>query len=67
MKELVLSIFGSYTPVTTVEYVLLEGVYEPVEVIVSGAAGIDWPWIIGALLFAIVLYSFFRMVGVLLK
>ena len=71
MKELVLSIFGSYEPVMTLTPVTteVEGVVstELVEVVASGAAGLDWPWIMGVLLFAIVLYSLFRILGVFFK
>ena len=55
MKELIVSIFGVYEPVATT-----------VQVVASGLAGVDWPWVAGVLLFGIVLYSFFRLVGVLL-
>lgn len=55
MKALITSLFGVYEPV-------MAG-----EVVASGLAGVDWPWVAGVLLFAIVLYSFFRLVGVLLK
>lgn len=55
MKDLILSLFGAYTPVMSGEAVAF------------GLAGVDWPWVAGVLLFAIVLYSFFRLVGVLLK
>lgn len=71
MKDLVLSIFGSYEPVMTLTPVTteVEGVVstELVEVVASGAAGLDWPWIMGVLLFAIVLYSLFRILGVFFK
>ena len=71
MKDLVLSIFGSYEPVMTLAPVTteVEGVVstELVEVVASGAAGLDWPWIMGVLLFAIVLYSLFRILGVFFK
>lgn len=71
MKDLVLSIFGSYEPVMTLTPVTteIEGVVstELVEVVASGAAGLDWPWIMGVLLFAIVLYSLFRILGVFFK
>ena len=59
MKDLVLTLFGVYEPVTK----LVDGVSIPVD----GMAGVDWPWLIGALLFAICLYSFFRLVGVILR
>lgn len=59
MKDLVLTLFGSYEPVTQ----LVDGVAVPLD----GLAGIDWPWLVGVFLFAIVLYSFFRLVGVMLR
>ena len=60
VKDLVLSLFGTYEPITAVAA-------DGVETVASGLAGVDWPWIAGVLLFAIVLYSFFRLVGVLLR
>lgn len=65
MKDLILTIFGSYEPVTTMVFDA-EGVVVG-EVVASGVAGVDWPYVAGVLLFAVVLYSFFRLVGVLLK
>lgn len=59
MKDLVLSLFGSYEPLTQV----LDGVSVPLD----GLAGVDWPWLMGVVLFAIVLWSFFRLVGVILR
>ncbi len=67
MKDLIVSLFGSYEPVMTVEPHLVGEALEEVPVVASGVAGVDWPWIMGVLLFAIVLYSFFRLVGVLLR
>lgn len=63
MKDLILSLFGDYVPVTN-STVTADGVIEEV---VPGMAGVDWPWLMGVLLFAIVLYSFFRLVGVILR
>lgn len=60
MRDLIITLFGEYSPVT---YEVSEGV----QAVASGAAGIDWTWIAGVLLFAIVLWSFFRLVGVLLS
>lgn len=59
MKDLILSLFGPYEPVTMIQ--------DGVEVVASGLAGVDWPWLMGACMFAIVLYSFFRLVGVILR
>ena len=71
MKDLVISIFGPYEPIMTYTTVTteFEGVVstELVEVVASGSAGLDWPWIMGVLLFAIVLYSLFRILGVFFK
>lgn len=71
MKDLIISIFGPYEPVTTVETVAtgIEGALstETIEVVASGMAGVDWPWIMGVLLFAIVLYSLFRILGVFFR
>lgn len=71
MKELIVSLFGPYEPVMTQMAVQteIEGALstELVEVVASGAAGLDWPWIMGVLLFAIVLWSLFRLLGVFFK
>lgn len=71
MKDLIVSIFGPYEPVMTQTLVTteIEGTLstELVDVVASGAAGLDWPWIMGVLLFAIVLWSLFRILGVFFK
>lgn len=71
MKELILTIFGPYEPVMSQIAVTneVEGVLstELVDVVASGAAGLDWPWIMGVALFAIVLWSLFRILGVFFK
>lgn len=72
MKSLIVQLFGSYSPVMThelVAYTAADGTvsYQLVDVVASGAAGLDWPWIMGVLLFAIVLYSLFRLLGVFFR
>ena len=71
MKDLITNLFGAYEPVMTYAPVTTEidGVLstELVEVVASGAAGLDWPWIMGVLLFSIVLWSLFRILGVFFK
>lgn len=67
MKDLIVSIFGSYEPILTTETHIVGDTLETVEVVASGMAGVDWAWLAGVVLFAIVLYSFFRLVGVLLR
>lgn len=72
MKDLILDIFGTYTPVMTeVGLVVTDAdgysTVETFEAVASGAAGLDWPWLMGVLLFAIVLWSLFRLLGVFFK
>lgn len=66
MRDLIANIFGTYTPPTNVTYVVVDGVTQTVNVIPAGVAGVDWQWLAGVGLFAIVLYCLLRMVGVLL-
>lgn len=71
MKELVIGIFGAYEPVMSqaVAPATVDGVitYDVIDVVASGAAGVDWAWVMGVLLFALVLYSVFRILGVFFK
>lgn len=71
MKDLIISIFGTYEPVMSkaVAQSTVDGItsYDIVDVVASGAAGVDWAWIAGVLLFALVLYSMFRILGVFFK
>lgn len=64
VAEILEAIFGVYTPVT---YSVAGADGTMSEVVASGAAGVDWPYVLGVLLFALVLWSFFRLVGVILK
>lgn len=72
MKSLITQLFGTYNPVSYFETITTtnvdgETVTSYAEVIAAGAAGVDWAWVAGVALFAIVLWSFFRLVGLLLK
>lgn len=68
MGDVIVSIFGVYQPKTqTVTDHLSDGTSVTYEQIVPGVAGMDWNWIAGVALFALVLYSFLKMVGVFLK
>lgn len=71
MKDLIIGIFGAYEPVMTETFVPYtvdgETFYETVNTVASGAAGVDWAWIMGVLLFALVLYSLFRILGVFFR
>lgn len=67
MKYVVRSIFGSYTPVTeSVTTYLADGSAVTSTQVVAGVAGVDWPFICGVALFSILLYSFLRLLGVIL-
>lgn len=71
MKNLIIQLFGTYTPVTTTEiisYSVDDVIHSNIiDVVASGAAGVDWPWVMGVLLFAICLWSMFRIIGSLFK
>ena len=57
MYDIIIGIFGNYTPVL-----------DPVtNSVVAGVAGVDWVWLSGVLLFAITLFGLMRLVGVVLK
>lgn len=68
MKDVVTLVLGDYSPRTqTVTQYLSDGTSESHTEIVPGVAGLDWEWISGAGLFGLVLFSFLKLVGVLLK
>lgn len=71
MRDLIVSIFGQYTPNTYVstQYVDIDGTLTAVttQIIPSGTAGVDWAYVAGVVLFAIVLYSVFRIIGSVFK
>ena len=69
MKEVVVQVFGEYSPRTqTVTQYLSDGsLLGTTTEIVPGVAGMDWQWISGVFLFSLVLSSFLKLVGVLLK
>ena len=69
MKAIITSLLGAYQAVTTTMYAYNEAtgdIYSYVAV-PSGAAGVDWAWIAGALAFLICLWSVFRLIGVFLR
>lgn len=65
MKAIIISIFGAYTPIETV--VGVDDLGQSVYGVATGMAGVDWSYIAGVVLFAIVLFCFMRLIGVLLK
>lgn len=73
MKELIASIFGTYTPVTYLhewaqwdevsgEYIVLRD-----NIIPDGLAGVDWPFILGVLIFIVTLYCVLRIIGAVIS
>lgn len=71
LKGFVESIFGPYTPITTSlpvkETVNGSTVTNLIDTVASGAAGVDYAWLAGVAIFCIVLFSFFRILGVVFK
>lgn len=71
LKALVSSIFGSYTPVTTTavipETTGNDITYRLITVVADGAAGVDYEWCAGVLLFGILLYCLMKLLGGVLK
>lgn len=65
MRTLIQTIFGIYTPITTDVFNDM-GEYVG-STVAAGAAGVDWTYIGGVVLFALVLYCFFRLLGVVLR
>ena len=66
--EAILSIFGRYTPKTqTVTKVLSDGSEVTYTEYVPGVAGMDFEWIFSAVLFALVIFCVFKMIGGLLN
>ena len=60
MQDILTAIFGTYTPVTSDAVVsAADGSVTVVNQVASGMAGVDWPYV--------VLYSFFRLIGAILK
>lgn len=59
MRDIIINLFGIYTPVT-----YNDGVND---VIPSGMAGVDWTFIAGVFLFSLTLYCVFRVIGGIFK
>lgn len=65
MRSVVESIFGVYTPVMTSVYDDA-GTYMG-NAVAAGAAGVDWTYVLGVALFAIVLYCTLRMIEAVIR
>lgn len=72
IREWLSSILGEYTPVTyNVTQVANDPDFGVIQVVDSyvakGLAGVDWEYIFTALLLLVVIYSVFRLLGLLLQ
>lgn len=61
LKELIINIFGEYTPIT---YDVLDDAGNVLYTAVAdGMAGVDWPYVLGVLAWIVTLYCFLRILG----
>lgn len=68
LADITARLFGEYQPRTqTVTDYLSDGTSVTYDQYVPGVAGMDWNWIAGAVLFTIVLWSLFKLLGVFFK
>lgn len=68
LPAVVRSVFGAYHQRTqTVTETAADGTATTSTEPVPGLAGLDWYWLSGVFLFTIVLWSFFRFLGVVFK
>lgn len=58
------SVFGTYEPITTAYYVDAD---TTMTVVAEGAAGVNFEYVSAVFLFAIVLYSLFRIIGTVIS
>lgn len=63
LAGVVSGIFGTYMPRTYTTTTYIEGQAVTATEIVPGLAGLDWPWLAGAALFAIMLFCLFKLLG----
>lgn len=59
LRNIITRIIGTYQPNANI----VDGNV----VYLDGAAGVDWVWIMSALLFLLVIWSVFRLIGVLFR
>lgn len=63
LAGVVSSIFGTYAPRTYTTSTYINGEVVMGMEIVPGLAGLDWPWLCGAVLFGIMFFCLFRLLG----
>lgn len=72
IQDVLVELFGEYEPLqeTVIRtYTSTDGSVSTTEIVetIPGIAGVDFQWVAGVFLFGLCLYSFFRLLGVLLK
>lgn len=63
LRDLFVQLLGPYNPPTY--EMLVDGEY--IDCIPSGMAGVDWTWVMSAVMLIVVVYCVMRFIGVLLK
>lgn len=69
MKDLIESIFGTYTPVTyeAFEYDASGVLRKLGDYVPDGAAGVDWMYVLGVVIFIVTLYCILRIIGAVIS
>lgn len=69
MSQVISGVLGEYTPktVTVSQYDISGNLLGTSTEIVPGLAGLDYPWLAGAVVFTVFLYGVLRLLGGLLK
>ena len=68
LAETIRSLFGPYTPRTQTVTTYYDG--QPIstaEQVIPGLAGLDYEWLAGVVLFALIVYCLFRILGGILR
>ena len=65
--SVLISLLGEYSPATYQTVTYMDGVTVVTTEIVPGIAGLDWPWIASAGIFALMLFCLFKLLGGLWK
>lgn len=68
LVDTIRSLFGPYTPRTQTVTTFYDG--QPISIdeqVIPGLAGLDYEWIAGVVLFALIVYCLFRILGGVLK
>lgn len=63
LAGVVSGIFGEYMPRTYTTSTYINGEVVSGTEIVPGLAGLDWPWLCGAVLFVVMLFCLFKLLG----